>query len=61
MSSKEIAIGVIQGMDDKASLREIAREMDFIAGVQEGLAELDNGEGVPVEQVEKELPSWVVG
>ncbi len=60
MSAKEIAIEVIGRMGEDSSLHEIAREIEFMAGVQEGLAELDRGEGVPLEQVEKDLPSWVI-
>ena len=57
MSGKEIAIEVIGRMGDDSSLPEIAREIEFMAGVQEGLEELDRGEGVPLEQV---LPSWII-
>ena len=59
MSSKEIVIDLIQRLPDDVSLRDIAREIEFVAGVREGLAELDRGEGVPLEEVEKRLPSWL--
>jgi len=38
----------------------ILREMEFIAAVRQGLSDLDNGESVPIEDVEKELPSWII-
>jgi predicted transcriptional regulator len=34
--------------------------VEFIAAVRQGLAELDNGDSVSVEEGEKELPSWII-
>lgn len=59
MSNKEIVLDLIRRMPDDVSLREIARGIEFVAGVREGLAELDRGEGVPLEEAEKRLPSWL--
>lgn len=39
--------------------QEAAREREFVAGVCEGFAQLDRGEGVPLEEVERLLPSWI--
>lgn len=36
------------------------QEIDFIAAVRQGLAELDRGERIPIEEVERELPSWII-
>ena len=58
MSNKEIVLDLVKRLPDNASLHDIAREIEFIAGVREGLAELDRGEGVPIEDVEKKLSSW---
>ena len=58
MSSKEIVIDLVRRMPDTASLHDIAREIEFVAGVREAFAELDRGEGVPLEEVEKQLPKW---
>jgi predicted transcriptional regulator len=55
MSSKEIVLDLIRRLPDDVSLRDIAREIEFIAGVREGLAELDRGEGVPIEEAERRL------
>jgi len=35
-------------------------EIEFIAAVRQGLAELDRGEQIPIEEVERELPSWII-
>ena len=58
MSNKQI-IEYLR-IPERASLPNIAQEMEFIAAVQKGLAELDRGERIPIEEVERELPSWII-
>jgi len=60
MTNKEIVQDLLRRIPDDSSLQDIARELEFIAAVREGLSELDNGEGVTIEEVEKELPSWII-
>jgi predicted transcriptional regulator len=31
-----------------------------VAGVRQGLAEIERGERIPIEEIERELPSWVI-
>ena len=59
MSNKQIVADLMEKMPNDASLSEIAREIEFIAGVREGFAQLNRGEGVPLEEVEQQLPSWI--
>ena len=59
MSSKQIIQDLLGRIPDDASLAEIAREIEFVAAVRKGLDELDRGEEIPIEQVERELPSWI--
>jgi predicted transcriptional regulator len=60
MSNREIAIDLIKKLPEDVSLREIARELEFIAGVREGFEQLDRGEGLPAEEVRRMTPSWIV-
>ena len=60
MNNKQIVVDLLERMSETTSLREIAREIEFVAAVREGLAELDRGEGIPIEEVERELPSWII-
>ena len=60
MTNKEIVEDLLRRIPDDASLQDIARELEFIAAVRQGLTELDNGETIPIEQVEQELPSWII-
>ena len=60
MTSKQIVEDLLQRVPDNASLQDIAREIEFIAAVQQGVAELDHGERIPIEEIERELPSWII-
>ena len=58
MSSKEIAIEVIRKLPDEASLTDIAQELEFVAGIREGAAQLDRGEYLTAQQIPKRIPTW---
>jgi predicted transcriptional regulator len=58
MSNREIAIDLIQKLPENTSLQEIAREIEFVAGVREGFEQLERGEGMPAEKVREMVPSW---
>ena len=60
MTNKQIVEDLLQRIPEGASLHDIAREIEFIAGVRQGLAELDRGERIPIDEVERELPSWII-
>jgi hypothetical protein len=60
MSNREIAIDLIQKLPENASLHDIAREIEFVAGVREGFEQLERGEGVPADKIKEMLPSWIV-
>ena len=59
VKAKTIVLDLVSRLPDDISLHEIAREIEFIAGVREGLAELDRGEGVPIEVVEQQMDTWI--
>ena len=60
MSNKQIVEDLLQRIPESVSLHDIAREIEFIAAVRQGLADLDRGEQIPIEEVERELPSWII-
>jgi len=60
MTNKEIVQDLLRRIPDETSLEDIAKELEFIAAVRQGLSELDNGDSVSIEEVEKELPSWII-
>jgi predicted transcriptional regulator len=59
MSDKEAVIELVKRLPDTVSLREILREIEFIEAVQEGLAEIDRGQGISVESVEQMIAAWI--
>ncbi len=53
MSDKEAVMKLVKRLPSDVSLREIVREIEFIAAVKEGLDEIDQGKGVSIEAVEQ--------
>ncbi len=60
MSTKEIVQDLLGKLPDHVSLHEVAQEIEFVAAVRQGLEEVERGERIPIEQIERELPSWVI-
>jgi predicted transcriptional regulator len=60
MSNRDIATDIIQKLPEDASLHDMARDLEFVAGVREGFEQLERGEGVPAEQVRGMVPSWII-
>jgi hypothetical protein len=60
MSTKQIVQDLLQRLPENVSLHDVAMEIEFIAAVREGLDELDRGERIPIEDIEGELPAWVI-
>jgi predicted transcriptional regulator len=58
MSNKEVVSDLLTRLPDNVSLQQIAREVEFVAGVREGLDQLERGEGVSIEKVDKLIESW---
>jgi|SRR6266404_985071 len=58
MSSKELVLELVRKLPDEASMLDIAREIEFVAGVREAMSEFDHGDSVETEQLLKEIPQW---
>jgi hypothetical protein len=50
------SVGKIQ---NDATYEDITGRIRVLAAIQEGLDSLDQGEGVPIEEVEKMVASWI--
>ena len=59
MSTREAGQTLLQRLPPHVSPHEVAREIEFIAGGREGLAELNRGEVIPVDEIRRELRQWV--
>lgn len=49
----------IQNLPEDADWEEVKDRIEFRAAVAKGLRELDQGNGIPVEDLEKELKEWI--
>jgi hypothetical protein len=55
MTEKEIVLEIIRALPDDCSLEDIAEPIEFMAAVQKGFDQLDRGEGIPQEEVKRQL------
>jgi len=58
MSTKETLLEVAQKLPAEATLADAIYELEFRQAVEQGLAELDRGEGIPIEDVKRMVPQW---
>ena len=58
MSAKETLLEVAEKLPPEATLYDAIHELEFRQAVAEGLAELDRGEGIPIEQVKARIAAW---
>jgi hypothetical protein len=58
MSAKEILLEVAEKLPPDATLSDVIYELEFRQAVQQGLDELDRGEGMPIEQVRSKIAEW---
>ena len=47
-------------VEDPIKIGDEAYSIELITAVKAGLAELDRGEFFTLEEVEKEIPSWII-
>ncbi len=60
MSDKEAVIELVKRLPADVSLREIVRQIEFIAAIKEDLNEIDQGKGVSIEAVEQMIEGWTI-
>jgi predicted transcriptional regulator len=56
---KEQVIEMIRGLPEESSVDDIMAELYFRIKVDAGLRELDEGRGIPHEQVKERLSRWL--
>jgi predicted transcriptional regulator len=59
MSAKEILMEVAEKLPPNASIADAIYELEFRQAVEDGLASLDKGERVPLEEARKRIPKWI--
>ena len=58
MSAKDILLEVAEKLPPDATLVDAIYELEFRQAVEEGLASLDRGEGIPIEEVKSKIAAW---
>jgi hypothetical protein len=58
MSTKELAVDLINRMPEDISLRDIAREIEFLAAVREGFESYEREGGVTIEDAKARVSAW---
>lgn len=56
---KQEVIKMIQTLPDEVTIDDIMAELYFKSRVGAGLKELDEGKGIPHEEVEKRMSKWL--
>jgi predicted transcriptional regulator len=59
MTQKELVLDVISELPDEASLDEIGQRIEFMAAIQKGIDQVDRGEGIPHDEVKRQLATWL--
>lgn len=58
MSTKEILLEVAAKLPSDATLTGAISELEFRQAVEQGLAELDRGERIPIDEVNAKIALW---
>lgn len=56
---KEQVIHMIQSLPEDATVDDIMSELYFKLQVDDGLRDLDEGKGIPHEEVQKRMSRWL--
>ena len=58
-TTKQAVIEMIERLPDEASVEDIMAELYFRQKVDEGLRQLDAGEGIDHEEAKQRLAKWI--
>ncbi len=59
MSDKETVMELLKHLPPDVSIHQIMQEIQFIAAIQDGLNQINQGQGVSIEKVEQMIESWI--
>ena len=59
MSAKDILLDVAEKLPPEATLADVIYELEFRQAVEEGVATLDRGGRVPLEEARQRIPQWI--
>jgi hypothetical protein len=59
MSTKEMLLEVAESLLPNATVQDAIYELELRQAVEDGLASLDRGVRIPLEDVRNRIPEWV--
>lgn len=59
MTTKEAILEMIRNLPDNVTVADVMAELYFRQKVDQGLAELDAGKGIPHEKARERLQKWL--
>ena len=59
MSDKQAALEAIKRLPEQASFNDITKEIEFLAGLRAAEEQVERGQVIPLEQLEKNLGQWL--
>jgi hypothetical protein len=59
MTAKAQVLEAVKKLPETATYEEIAKRIELLAAIREAQDEIARGQGVPLEDVLREIPSWV--
>jgi predicted transcriptional regulator len=59
MSQKVLVLDAIQELPDNVSIEQIADRVEFMAGIQKGMDDVDCGDIIPHDAIKKQLATWL--
>lgn len=59
MSTKEVLLEAAEKLPPEATLVDAIYELEFRQAVTDGLASLDRGERISLEEARKRIPQWI--
>ncbi len=60
MSTKETLLEVAEKLPPDATLVDAIYELEFRQAVEEGIASLEAGKRVPLEEARQRIPQWIL-
>ena len=59
MSDKQLVAELLKRLPANAKLRDIGKEIEFLAAIREGEEQADRGQVISHEKVKREFASWI--
>jgi predicted transcriptional regulator len=59
VTHKQRVLEAVRELPDDCSIDDIAERVEFLAAVQKGFDQLDQGQGVSHDEVKRQVASWL--